>query len=65
MKFKYTVTNKAAIFSRPLTSSADTKEEIETATGMTISDLTWSIVEKGKKGIEEDADYVLVIEQIK
>ncbi len=64
MKYKYTVTTKE-IFSRPLTSTAGTKEEIEAATGMTISDLTWSIVEKGKKGIEEDTDYVLVIEKLK
>ena len=62
--YKYTVTTKA-IFPRPFTGQADTKEEIEAATGMTISDLTWSIVEKGKKGIEEDADYVLIIEKVK
>ena len=64
MKYKFTVTSKQ-IFPRPLTSTADTKEEIEQATGMTIDNLTWSIVEKGKKGIVEDADYVLVIEKIK
>ncbi len=64
MKYTYKVTTKA-IFPRPFTGQADTKEEIEQATGMTISDLTWSIVEKGKKGIEEDADYVLIIEKIK
>ncbi len=62
--YKYRITTKE-IFSRLLTSTADTKEEIEAATGMTIDDLTWSIVEKGKKGIVEDADYVLVIEKIK
>lgn len=62
--YRYKVTTKA-IFPRPFTGQANTKEEIETATGMTISDLTWSIVEKGKKGIEEDADFVLVIEKIK
>ncbi len=64
MKYKFTVTTKE-IFSRPLTSTADSKEEIEQATGMKIDDLTWSIVERGKKGIVEDADYVLVIEEIK
>lgn len=64
MKYRYRITSKQ-IFPRPLSSTANTKEEIEAATGMTISDLTWSIVEKGKKGIEEDADYVLVIEKIK
>lgn len=63
MKYKYTVTTKE-IFSRPLTSSADSKEEIETATGMVIDDFTWSIVEKGKKGIVEDIDYVLIIEKL-
>ena len=64
MKYPYKVTTKS-IFPRPITGQADTKEEIEAATGMTISDLTWSIVEKGKKGIEEDANYVLIIEKIK
>lgn len=64
IKYKYKITTKE-IFSRPLTSTADTKEEIEAATGMTIDDLTWSIVERGKKGIVEDADYVLVIEKVK
>ena len=43
MKYKYRITTKE-IFSRPLTSTADTKEEIEAATGMTIDALTWSIV---------------------
>jgi hypothetical protein len=62
--YRYKITTKE-IFSRPLTSTANTKEEIEVATGMTIDDLTWSIVEKGKKGIVEDADYVLVIEKKK
>lgn len=64
MKYRYRITTKE-IFSRPLSSTASTKEEIEAATGMIISDLTWSIVEKGKKGIIEDTDYVLVIEKIK
>ena len=63
MKYKYKITSKQ-IFPRPLTSTADTKEEIEAATGMKIDDLTWSIVEKGKKGIVEDADYVLIIEKL-
>ncbi len=64
MKYKYTVTTKA-IFPRPITGQADSKEEIEQATGMTITDLTWSIVEKGKKGIVEDENFVLIIEKIK
>jgi hypothetical protein len=62
--YKYKITSKQ-IFAIPLTSSADSKEEIEAATGMVIDDLTWSIVEKGKKGMIEDADYVLIIEKIK
>ena len=64
MKYRYRITSKQ-IFPRPLSSTANTKEEIEAATGMKISDLTWSIVERGKKGIVEDTDYVLVIEKIK
>jgi len=62
--YRYTVTTKV-IFPRPFTGQADSKEGIEEATGMTISALTWSIVEKGKKGIVEDADFVLIIEKIK
>lgn len=60
--YKYKVTHKA-IFSRPFTSQADTKEEIEQATGMTISDGIWNAVENGKKGIVEDAFQVLIIEK--
>ncbi len=62
--YKYTVTTKE-IFSRPLTSTADTKEEIETSTGMTITQLDWEILERKGKRIIEDADFVLVIEKIK
>jgi len=64
MKFKYRITTKE-IFSRPFTSTADTKEEIEAATGMTITELDWEILERSGKTIVEDADYVLVIEKIK
>ena len=64
MKFKYTVTTKE-IFSRPLTSTADTKEEIEAATGMTITQLDWGILERSGKRIVEDADFVLIIEKVK
>ena len=64
MKYRYTVTTKE-IFSRPLSSSADTKEEIEDATGMTIPKLDWEILERSGKRIVEDADYVLVIEKVK
>jgi len=64
MKYKYTVTTKE-IFSRPLSSSADTKEEIEVATGMTIAQLDWEILERSGKRIVEDADFVLVIEKVK
>lgn len=62
--YKYTVTTKA-IFPRPLTGQAKTKEEIESATGMTITDGIWNAVLKGKKGIIEDEDFVLTIEKIK
>ena len=64
MKYRYTVTTKE-IFSRPLSSSADTKEEIEDATGMTIPKLDWEILERRGKTIVEDSDYVLVIEKVK
>lgn len=62
MKYKYKITTKE-IFSRPFTSIADSKEEIEKATGMTISDGVWLSVQKGKKGIVEDETYVLIIEK--
>lgn len=64
MKYRYTVTTKA-IFSRPITSQADSKEEIEQATGMTITDGIWTTVLKGKKGIVEDENFVLTIEKAK
>jgi len=62
--YKYKVTVKG-IFSRPFTSQADTKEEIEEATGMIISDGIWNAVENGKKGIVEDEFQVLIIEKKK
>lgn len=62
--YRYTVTTKA-IFPRPFTGLADTKEEIEAATGMTITDGVWATVLKGKKGVVEDADFVLIIEKVK
>ena len=64
MKYTYKVTTKA-IFPRPITGQADSKEEIEGSTGMTITDGVWATVLKGKKGIVEDEDFVLVIEKIK
>ncbi len=64
MKYRYTVTTKE-IFSRPLTSTADTKEEIEEATGMTITQLDWKILERSGKRIVEDETYVLTIEKNK
>ena len=64
MKYRYTVTTKE-IFSRPLTSTVDTKEEIEEATGMTITQLDWKILERSGKRIVEDADFVLIIVKIK
>lgn len=64
MKYKYKITTKE-IFSRPLTSTANTKEEIEAATGMTITDLDWQILERSGKRIVEDADHVLIIEKVK
>ncbi len=64
MRYRYAVTSKA-IFSRGFTSSADTKEEIEAATGMTIPQLDWEILERSGKRIVEDADFVLIIEKIK
>lgn len=62
--YKYKVTVKG-IFPRPFTSQADTKKEIENATGMTISDGIWNAVENGKKGIVEDQFQVLIIEKKK
>jgi len=62
--YKYKVTVKG-IFPRPFTSQADSKEEIEQATGMTITDGIWNAVEKGKKGIVEDEYQVLIIEKKK
>jgi len=62
--YKYTVTTKA-IFPRPFTSTADSKEEIEAATGMTITNLDWQILERKGKRIVEDADFVLIIEKVK
>jgi len=64
MKYKYTVTTKQ-IFPKPFTSSADTKEEIEAATGMIITELDWQILERSGKRIVEDKDFVLVIEKKK
>ena len=64
IKYKYKITTKE-IFSRPLTSTADSKEEIEAATGMTITKHDWEILERNGKRIVEDADYVLIIEKIK
>lgn len=61
MKYKYTVINKAAIFSRPLTSSADTKEGIGAATGMTIPQLDWEILERSGKRIVEDENFRLLL----
>ena len=60
---KYTVTTKA-IFSRDLTSSADTKEEIEQATGIAIPEGIWQTVLKGKTGIVEDTNYVVKIQKL-
>lgn len=62
--YKYKVTTKG-IFSQEFTSQADTKQEIEDATGMTISDGIWNRVENGKKGIVEDEYQVLIIEKKK
>ena len=64
MKYKYTVTTKE-IFSRPVSSSADTKEEIEQATGMTITQLDWDILNRSGNRIVEDENFVLTIEKIK
>ena len=64
MKYIYKVTTKA-IFPRPITSTADTKAEIEAATGMTITQLDWEILERSGKRIVEDETYVLTIEKIK
>jgi hypothetical protein len=64
MKFKYTVTTKA-IFPRSFTSTADTKEEIEAATGITITELDWQILERSGKRIVEDETFVLTIQKIK
>ena len=62
--YKYKVTVKG-IFPRSFTSTADSKEEIENATGMTITDGIWNAVENGKKGIVEDEYQVLIIEKKK
>ena len=63
--YRYKVTSKA-IFPRPITGQADTKEEIEeAATGMTIPQLDWEILERSGKRIVENADFVLIIEKIK
>lgn len=62
--YKYKVTVKG-IFPRPFTSEANTKQEIEAATGMTISNGIWNAVENGKKGIVEDEYQVLIIEKVK
>ena len=62
--YKYKVTVKG-IFPRPFTSQANTKAEIEAATGMTITDGIWNGVENGKKGIVEDEYQVLIIEKVK
>ena len=64
MKYIYKVTTKA-IFPRPFTSTANTKEQIEAATGMTITQLDWEILERSGKRIVEDETYVLTIEKIK
>ena len=64
MKYKYPVTTKE-IFSRPVSSSADTKEEIEQATGMTITQLDWDILNRSGNRIVEDENFVLTIEKIK
>lgn len=64
MKYRYTVTTKQ-IFPKPFTSSADTKEEIEAATGMTIAELYWQILNRSGKRIVEDENFVLVIEKKK
>ncbi len=62
--YKYKVTTKG-IFSHTYTSQADSKQEIQEATGMVISNGIWSAVEKGKKGIVEDAWFILTIEKVK
>lgn len=63
MKYKYEVKLKA-IFSRTLTSSADSKEEIEEATKMSIPDGVWQSVLEGKKGIVEDEHFTMTIQKL-
>lgn len=62
--YKYKITSKQ-IFPRPINSTADSKEEIEQATGMTITELDWQILERKGKRIVEDENFVLVIEKKK
>lgn len=52
------------IFSRELTSSADSKEEIEIATGMEIPKGVWLDVLKGNKGLVEDELFTMIITKI-
>lgn len=62
--YKYTIKGKG-IFDREFSGIAISKEDIEAATGIEISNGTWLTIEKGKKGIVEDESFIVTIEKIK
>lgn len=62
--YKYTIKSKG-IFDRAFTGFADTKEQIEQATGIEIGAGTWFAIERGKKGIVEDESFIVTIEKVK
>lgn len=63
MKYKYILRTKA-IFSRDEELTAESKEQIEQYTGIEIPEGVWLDVQKGKKGIAENADRIVIIQKI-
>ena len=63
MKYKYILRTKE-IFSRDEELTAESKEQIEQYTGIEIPEGVWLNVQKGKKGIAENADHIVIIQKI-
>ena len=63
MNYKYTIITKG-IFSRDYTDWAYTKEQIEAATQVEISEGVWLSVLNGKTGIVENETYIIKITKL-
>ena len=63
VSYKYILRTKG-IFSRDEELTAESKDEIEQYTGIEIPEGVWLNVQKGKKGIAENADHIVIIQKI-